>query len=130
MMKNNNDVVVYPIVLTPEDVGYTVSIPDIDGGFTQGENLKDALLMAQDVIGIMLEDITEYPKASNLNDINIKDTEIKTLVTVDMGEYRRNNPKTVRKNVSIPEYLVKLGKEKDINFSATLTEALKVKLDV
>ena len=50
--------------------------------------------------------------------------------SVDIDEFRRNSPKTVRKNVSIPEYLVKLGKEKNINFSALLTEALKAKLEI
>ncbi|GAQ02228.1 hypothetical protein NBRC111452_2071 [Companilactobacillus farciminis] len=49
---------------------------------------------------------------------------------IDMEEYRRNNPKTVRKNVTVPEYLVVLGKKKNINFSAVLTEALKNKLEM
>ncbi|MGL5884435.1 MAG: type II toxin-antitoxin system HicB family antitoxin, partial [Bombilactobacillus sp.] len=107
-MKNT---VVYPVIMHPEEVGYTVEIPDIKGGWTQGEDLKDALVMAQDLIGLALEDVTDYPKASVLENIDTKDNEIKTIVSVDMDEYRRRNPKTVRKNVSVPEYLVKLGKE-------------------
>lgn len=126
-MKNT---VVYPVILHPEEVGYTVEIPDIKGGWTQGEDLKDALVMAQDLIGLALEDVTDYPKASVLENIDTKDNEIKTIVSVDMDEYRRRNPKTVRKNVSVPEYLVKLGKEKNINFSAVLTEALRSKLEI
>lgn len=47
-----------------------------------------------------------------------------------MEAYRRNNPKTVRKNVTVPEYLVVLGKKKKLNFSAILTEALKNKLEI
>ncbi|UQS81567.1 type II toxin-antitoxin system HicB family antitoxin [Bombilactobacillus folatiphilus] len=123
-------VVVYPVILHPEDVGYTVEIPDIQGGWTQGESMSDALTMAQDLIGLALEDDTEYPKATPLEDVQIGDKDIKTIVNVDMDEYHRQNPKTVRKNVSVPEYLVKLGKEKEINFSAVLTEALKAKLEV
>lgn len=126
-MKNT---VVYPVILHPEEVGYAVEIPDIKGGWTQGEDLKDALVMAQDLIGLALEDVTDYPKASVLENIDTKDNEIKTIVSVDMDEYRRKNPKTVRKNVSVPEYLVKLGKERNINFSAVLTEALRSKLEI
>ena len=50
-MKNT---VVYPVIMHPEEVGYTVEIPDIKGGWTQGEDLKDALVMAQDLIGLAL----------------------------------------------------------------------------
>lgn len=130
MIKNKN-LLVYPIILYPEKKGYSVEIPDINNGsWTQGENLEDAILMAQDAIGIMLEDETTFPDATKLEDIEIEDPNMKTIVSIDMEVYRRNNPKTVRKNVTVPEYLVKLGKEKNINFSATLTEALKTKLDV
>ncbi|MQS76263.1 type II toxin-antitoxin system HicB family antitoxin [Companilactobacillus halodurans] len=129
-MKNNKNTLVYPVILHPEDSGYSVEIPDIDHGtWTQGENMKDALMMAQDAVGLMLEDETDYPKATPLEDIVIKKDEIKTIVYLNLEEYRRNNPKTVRKNVTVPEYLVVLGKKKNINFSAVLTEALKNKLD-
>ncbi|QCX23924.1 type II toxin-antitoxin system HicB family antitoxin [Companilactobacillus futsaii] len=130
-MPAKKNVLVYPVILHPEDQGYSVEIPDIDNGtWTQGDNMKDALLMAQDAIGIMLDDKMEYPKPTDLEDIKIKANDIKTVVYIDMEEYRRNNPKTVRKNVTVPEYLVVLGKKKNINFSAVLTEALKNKLEM
>lgn len=130
-MPAKKNILVYPVILHPEDQGYSVEIPDIDNGtWTQGDNMKDALLMAQDAIGIMLDDKTEYPEPTDLEDIKIKANDIKTVVYIDMEEYRRNNPKTVRKNVTVPEYLVVLGKKKNINFSAVLTEALKNKLEM
>lgn len=130
-MPAKKNILVYPVILHPEDQGYSVEIPDIDSGtWTQGDNMKDALLMAQDAIGIMLDDKTEYPEPTDLEDIKIKANDIKTVVYIDMEEYRRNNPKTVRKNVTVPEYLVVLGKKKNINFSAVLTEALKNKLEM
>lgn len=121
-MKKN--ILVYPVILHQEDSGYSVEIPDINGGtWTQGEDLKDALLMAQDAAGMMLENKKNYPKPSKLEDIEVHNNDIKTLIYIDMEEYRRNNPKTVRKNVTVPEYLVTLGKQQNINFSAVLTEA-------
>ena len=113
-MPAKKNILVYPVILHPEDQGYSVEIPDIDNGtWTQGDNMKDALLMAQDAIGIMLDDKTEYPKPTDLEDIKIKANDIKTVVYIDMEEYHRNNPKTVRKNVTVPEYLVVLGKKKN-----------------
>jgi len=130
-MISKTNLLVYPIILHPEASGYSVEIPDIDHGtWTQGETLQDVILMAQDVIGIMLENVTDYPKASKLEDIKITGNDIKTIVSIDMDAYRKNNPKTVRKNVTVPEYLVILGKKENINFSAVLTEALKNKLEI
>ena len=130
-MPAKKNILVYPVILHPEDQGYSVEIPDIDNGtWTQGDNMKDALLMAQDAIGIMLDDKSEYPEPTDLENIETKANDIKTVVYIDMEEYRRNNPKTVRKNVTVPEYLVVLGKKKNINFSAVLTEALKNKLEL
>ena len=96
----SEEIVVYPAVLHPEKSGYFVEVPDLEGAMTQGENLKDALIMAQDAIGLILEDTTDYPLASDIKHIDVEDSAIKTLVTVDMTAYRKNNPKTVRKNVT------------------------------
>ncbi|KRK79186.1 hypothetical protein FD03_GL001551 [Companilactobacillus nodensis DSM 19682 = JCM 14932 = NBRC 107160] len=130
-MNKSKNLLVYPVILYPESKGYSVEISDIDNGtWTQGETIEEALLMAEDVIGIMLEDEIDFPKATGLENLNVEDPNIKTIVSIDIEAYRRNNPKTVRKNVTVPEYLVKLGKRNNINFSATLTEALRTKLGV
>lgn len=48
---------VYPAIFTNEDkYGYSVSFPDIKGCFTQGDNLAEALLMAQAALALMLCD--------------------------------------------------------------------------
>ena len=44
---------VYPAVFTPEeDGGYSINFPDIEGCFTQGENLADGMAMALSLIHI------------------------------------------------------------------------------
>lgn len=40
----------YPVNLQPDTVGYFVSFPDIPEAMTQGENLEEAMEMAQDVL--------------------------------------------------------------------------------
>ncbi|MDF7639953.1 type II toxin-antitoxin system HicB family antitoxin [Lactobacillus sp. ESL0791] len=126
----NKDLLVYPIILHPENEGgFSVEIPDVEGGtWTQGEDMADAIYMASDAIGALLVDKSVYPKPSKLEDIKTDATAIKTVTTVDMSKYRKLNEKTVRKNVSVPEYLVELGKKQHINFSQVLTEALEEKL--
>lgn len=95
-MSIKKDVLVFPVILHIQKIKAIVyKIPDIDDVFwTQRDSMKD--IMAQDAIGIMLDDNIEYPK---LEDIETKVNDIKTVVYIDMEEYRRNNPKTVRKNI-------------------------------
>jgi len=54
-----------------------------------------------------------------------------TLVDVDFAEYRRKNDmKTVRRNVSLPSWLDMAAKEAEINVSAVLARALKQELRI
>lgn len=48
------DVYLYPAVFEKEGEGYNVIVPDIFGGVTCGDNYKDALKMAEDMVKMML----------------------------------------------------------------------------
>ncbi len=124
----------YAIVLTPDDTGYSVYIPDFDIG-TQGENLTEAIEMARDAIGMMgidmEDDKEEIPMPSDISEIKLEDGEIKTLVDVDFAEYRRQNDmRMVKKNCTLPSWLNARAEKAGINFSAVLQNALKVELGV
>lgn len=112
---------IYPVILYPEDVGFTVNIPDINrengGVWTQGDTRKEALDMATEAAKLFLEDSDNYPTPSK--SINTEDGESIGYITLVRSE------KKVRKNVVIPEYLAQRGKEDNINFSKILTEALE-----
>jgi excisionase family DNA binding protein len=41
---------VYEVELRPDDDGYCVSVPDLDGCFTEGDSVADALNMADDAL--------------------------------------------------------------------------------
>ena len=48
----------YTAKLTKEkDGGYSVSFPDLDGCFTQGDTLEEALAMANEAMKLTLEDV-------------------------------------------------------------------------
>lgn len=83
---------VYPIILTPDETGFTVYIPDFDIN-TQGVDLFEAIVMARDAISLMgidmKDDGKELPTPSNAKDIQVADGETVTLIDVDFEEYRR-----------------------------------------
>lgn len=81
--------VFYPAVFHPEETGYSVAIPDIEGCFTQGETMDEAVSMAQDAMGLMLEDCEVYPKPSLPSAIYVGDGDFVAMIPFDMEEYVR-----------------------------------------
>ncbi|WEV39979.1 type II toxin-antitoxin system HicB family antitoxin [Lactobacillus sp. ESL0681] len=122
---------IYPVIITEvndEDGHYFgVSSPNIEGMVTQGKTLEDAVYWAEDAIATMLEG-EEYPKPQDPRTWKLETNESVVYVTVDMEKWLRSKSPKIRKNVSVPEYLVDLGKKEKINFSQLLTEALENKL--
>lgn len=126
--------VVYPTFIMQEKDCYLVSVPDL-GIYTEGDTFADAIYMARDAISLMcitLEDKgKELPKASDRDGaIAKKDADFAgatlTFVDADLTEYRRKEEKrTIRRNVSIPCWLDYEAKKANINVSRVLQDALK-----
>ncbi|MFJ7406785.1 MULTISPECIES: HicB family protein [unclassified Lysinibacillus] len=126
-MKN---VVVYPVVISPlsADGFHLVTIPDIDG-ITQGETIAEAIEYARDYIGNAIAFANEPINKPNTVPFTPKEKDIVTLVDVDIEAHKRALDLTpVKKTLTIPSYLNDLGIKQGINFSQTLTDALKDKL--
>ncbi len=123
----------YPIVVTNGTTHLVVFIPDFNIN-TQGTDYADAMEMARDAIGLMgidFEDDHEpIPQPSELSDIAKEyPDQVITLVDVDFAEYRRKNElRTVRRNVSIPSWLNEKADQAGLNVSAVLQAALKKEL--
>lgn len=121
---------VYPIILTPGEKYTTVYIPDFNIN-TEGTDIADAMEMARDAIGIMgidMEDDKEpIPEPSTLDDIAAAHPDdVVTLVDIDFAEYRRRNDmRTVRRNVSLPSWLNAAAVQANLNVSAVLQAAIK-----
>ena len=136
--------VIYPVCIFQIKEEYMVFVPDLNTNNTYGKTLEEALYMAQDLIATyILEDLENVnknviPKQSKIEDINIKevqkyweieDNEIissfKTLVVVDLDEFAQKwSNKSVRKNLTIPQWLNTKAETLNINFSQVLQEAL------
>ena len=125
----------YPIVLTKGEKFIVVYVPDFDIN-TQGEDIADAMEMARDAIGLMgidMEDDGEaLPSPSELEAVSAAHpNDTVTLVDIDFSEYRRKNDmRTVRRNVSLPSWLNAAADKANINVSAVLQNALKEALHV
>lgn len=123
----------YPAIFEPEDVGYSVYVPDIPGCMTQGDTMEEALNMVQEVIGLMLEDKkpNQYPSPSNPKDVTTTGNQFVMMVEFDKLAYdRKYNAKAVKKTLSIPAWLNNAAKEHNINFSNVLQNALIQELHI
>lgn len=132
---------VYPVILTNTKDCILVEVPDMEI-LTEGTSIENAIHAARDAIGlkgISMEDANEkIPMASEVKNINLdmstfgnEGESIITLVDVDFVEYRRRNEnKTVRRNVTLPSWLNAAAEAAEINVSKVLQEALKEKLNI
>ena len=120
----------YPAVLTPEENGqFSVNFPDLDSCYTFGVDLKDALVMAEDILAFVLYDYEKdgksIPEPASLKSIVLEDGEFVNYIACDTIEYRkRNSSKAVKKTLTIPEWLNESAMAAGINFSQVLQEAL------
>ena len=126
----------YTAIFTPESNGmYSVHFPDLQGCDTSGDDISDAIKMAQDVLCLTLFDLEQdkktIPKASKPNDIKIAGEQFTSVVAVDTETYRRfSENKFVKKTLSIPMWLNERAENANINLSGILQDALKSHLQI
>ena len=127
-MKN----IYYPVIFHPEAVGgYSVSVPDIEGCFTQGDTLDEAVEMVQEAIGLMLEDCAEPPAASDPAGVQTAAGDFLMVIPFDALAYkRRHDTRAVKKTLTLPSWLNQEAEAAHINFSGVLQDALKKKLNI
>jgi hypothetical protein len=79
----------------------------------------------------MEDDKKELPVPSTPEDVKHKAEEIVSMVDIDFTAYRRKNDmRTVRRNVSLPSWLNTEAEKSGLNVSAVLQAALKRELRV
>lgn len=122
----------YPIIMSRGADHIIVYVPDFNIN-TQGADYADAMEMARDAIGLigidMEDDKEPIPQPSPLEAVAAAQGAVVSLVDVDFTEYRRKNDmRTIRRNVSLPSWLDAAAKEAGINVSAVLAQALKQEL--
>lgn len=123
----------YPIILTPTETGYVVTVPDLQIN-TEGADIADAISMAEDAIGmwgLAAQDLGKDIPAPSAAPPPCGEGEASAFAVVDFDAYRRaNETRTVRKNVTLPGYLNDMAEKAGLNFSRVLQDALREKLQV
>lgn len=116
----------YPAIVHKDDDTYWVEFPDIEGCFSDGETLADALSNAVDALGSHLCTMMDYgieiPAPSDAKSIAADDGVVSIIVT-DPLNYKKKT-RAVKKTLTIPEWLNEEAEKRHINFSSALQKAL------
>ncbi len=123
----------YPACFYLEDGGaYSVIFPDLNSA-TCGKDLEQAIYMAEDLLGGLLvsaqddgETVAPPTDAGKVKADEYPNGFV-TLIGVDVDNYRKRL-KSVKKTLTIPEWLNEAAVRQNINFSAVLQDALKQQL--
>jgi len=124
---------VYPVILYPDDGKIGVTVPDLKGCHTFGDDIANALIMAKDAIEGWLchteDEGLEIPIASKT--LLVEANETMTLVLADTDEYRKaNDDRAVKKTLSIPSWLNHQAEKANAPFSQILQQGLKEYLKI
>ena len=124
---------VYPVILYPDDDKMGVTVPDLPGCHTYGDDMPDALFMAKDAIEMWLwhaeNNAIPIPPASKT--LPFKPNETHTLIAVDTDEYRQaNDTRAIKKTLSIPSWLNQQAEKANAPFSQILQQGLKAYLRI
>ena len=127
---------IYTAIFTPieDGSGFYAKVPDLPGCITTGKDLSDAIVQITDAMNAWLvvaedEDDKIAPPTPQ-EQLHTGSDVIFSLITADTLEYRaRTDNHSVRKNVSLPCWMVRLADKRGINCSQVLQDSLRTLLD-
>jgi len=119
---------VYPAIFeSAAEGGFTISFPDLPGCYSQGNDLSEALYMAQSALLQWLECLTdkghEIPQASGVKDVKFNDNEFVNLICAELKDNR-----SVRRSVSLPKWMDDKAIGAGLSLSRVLQDALTERL--
>ena len=120
----------YPAIFEPcEEGGYSVTFPDLPGCFTEGEDIANAVYMAQEAASgwllMVMEEGEQVPKATELLDVQVEKGCIVSLVAMDMDEYaEKYGHHSVKKTLTIPAWMNTFVEKYQISCSKLLQNAI------
>ena len=125
---------IYSATIEPNEneTKFYCRVPDLPGCITTGDSLDDAIEMITDAASgwlVVAEDEgNEIPVPTPQNQLAIPTGAICSLIRIDTIAYRAaTDDRAVRKNVSLPAWMVALADKRGINCSQLLQESLLAK---
>ena len=121
-----NTLLTYPAIIVSDDEQYWVKFIDLEGCFSDGKTLAEAMENAKEAMGLYLEDLKEYPKCTTeFSKIKLNDNEMISFISINMEEHKKKyENKSVKKTLSIPAWLNTIAERENINFSQVLQKSL------
>ncbi len=125
----------YPAIFhVAEEGGFWITFPDIPECMTQGEDMQQAYEMAVDALGLALvarqREKMELPTPSVPSAVRTAADEYCVVIEFDMLAYKkRTNSRSVKKTLTLPEWLNEEALSMGINFSQALQEILIQKVN-
>lgn len=120
---------IYPAIIHNEDGSYWVEFPDLEGCNTMGDTLEETMANVQEALGLYLATLEEtgqsLPTPTAIKDIDTD--EVTSYICVDLNKYRRST-KSVKKTLSLPEWLAEEAEKHHLSLSKVLQDGLKEKL--
>lgn len=127
---------IYTALFTPieDGSGYYAKVPDLPGCITTGSSLSDAIEQITDAMSawlVVAEDEGEpIVPPTPQDELVTEPGTICSLISADTIDYRaKTDTRAVRKNVSLPNWMVQLADKRGINCSQVLQDALRSLLD-
>jgi predicted RNase H-like HicB family nuclease len=126
---------IFPAIFYKDENAIGVEFPDLPGCVTFGDDMNDAVKMAKEAMGgylLTLEDIKKaIPKPTPLSEVETQKGQAVFLVEVYLSVLRdEERNKSVKKTVTLPNWLNIAAMNADVNFSSVLQEALKERLSL
>lgn len=117
-----------------EEGGFWISFPDIPECLTEGDDMQRAYEMAVEALGLALTTLEQsklpLPSASCPDKIPVPANAFLVVIEFDMLAYKkRHNSKSIKKTLTIPQWLNEEATAMGLNFSQILQEALMSKLN-
>lgn len=128
----SNLLLTYPAIFTFEDNQYWVKFIDLEGCYSDGDTLAEAMENAKEAMGLYLEDLSEYPKCTmDTSKIKLEKNQIISFVSVNLDEHKKKyETKSIKKTLSIPAWLNTMAEKENVNFSQLLQKALMETLKI
>ena len=110
--------------------GIIVTFPDLEDTFTDGNTMEEAFENAEDVLNLMLwnreEEKKEIPAPTPANKISVPAGATLAMIKADTLAYRKlHDKKTVRRSITLPNWLDTIARERNINCSQLLQNAIR-----
>lgn len=118
----------FPALFEPESNGaYSVSFPDLDGCFTQGDSYEAAYSNAVDALSLHLYGMEEDGESVPAPSVPTPCAHaLHVMVTAYMPPFRdAMRSQSVKKTLTIPAWLNAEAERRNVNFSKLLQSALK-----